>query len=80
VAGLQLARETVVRTFWQPDLSLEDGPLATVVLAHDPIVRLAMNQREQPKDGVAPGRKAGCRWHNGLINLEAVISHDEHLQ
>jgi hypothetical protein len=79
-SALRLACETVVRKFWQPDLSFHDRPLVLAVLAHDPIVRLAINRREQPKDGVAPGRKAGRRWHNGLINLEAVISHDEHLQ
>jgi hypothetical protein len=44
-----------------------------------PIVRFAINQREQPNDGVAPGRKARRRRHNGLIDLKAVIWHNDPL-
>jgi hypothetical protein len=72
---ITLVRGAIVIKIGQPDLSFPDGPLAPVVLAHEPIVRFAMNQWEQPTDGVAPGRKAGRRWHNSLMDLETVISH-----
>jgi hypothetical protein len=75
VGGLPLVCGAIVITIGQPDLSFQDGPLAPVVRAHDPIVRFAINQGEQPKDGVAPGRKSRRRWHNGLIDLKTVISH-----
>jgi hypothetical protein len=70
-----LSPEALGMQIRQPDLSLQNRPLAPVVLADDPIVRFVMNRREQPKNGVAPGREAGGRRNDGLVDLETVIPH-----
>jgi len=72
----RLGGEAIGMRIERPDLSFQNGPLMPVVLPLDPIVRFTMNQREQPNNGIASSRKAGRQWYNGLIDFEAVISHD----
>ena len=59
----------------RPDFFFRNHPLVPVVIAPDPIAPFVTNQREELEDGVAPGRKSGRRWEDGLTDFEAMVWH-----
>jgi hypothetical protein len=65
------------------DLPLQDHPIAPVSLASNPILRLAIDYREQPHDDQRPARyvlvrAAGMGYHP-LPHLEAMVRHAANL-
>ena len=67
----------------QPDLAFQQRPFVPVNLAPDPIVRLAVDQREKSHDNIGTVRDGSLRpakrHHDCLTNPEAVSRHDTYL-
>jgi hypothetical protein len=65
--------------FRQPDLPLQDRTIQSVSLASDPVLRLAIDQGQQPHDDQRAVRYVQVppfgRGHDRLPHLEAVTGH-----